>query len=468
MNPFARLRRDARAIWQAGVDAVRSERLVHNVMQHLGDRVVVCGHAMSLARLSRIVVVGAGKAGAGMAAAVEQVLGPELVAEKVSGWVNVPADCVRPLRKIHLHAARPAAVNEPTAEGVEGSEQILRMVTELGPDDLCLVLLSGGGSALLPAPKPPLTLADKQAVTRYLMHSGATINQLNAVRKRLSRIKGGGLARASRAGHTMTLIISDIVGDPLDMIASGPTCADSTTDAEALRILQEFEATSTGVPQTVFDFLRAAVEQQERAEDSPGTASEIDSPPFPNHVSNHIIGNNQTALAAAGRHAQSLGYHLILLGSDNLGEANQVGQELAERCRGARDGDRPERLPVCLLSGGEPIVRLTKTDLPRKGGRNQQLVLAGLRHLWEAGLERIALLSGGTDGEDGPTDAAGAVADEQLWRMARDKQLEPGPYLEINDAYGYFQQLDGLLRTGPTHTNVMDLRVALVDAPNPK
>ena len=177
-----------------------------------------------------------------MAAAVEDALGEQVVRDQLVGWVNVPADCVRPLRKIHLHPGRPAGVNEPTAEGVAGTQQIIRIVSTLTADDLCLVLISGGGSALMPAPRPPVTLQDKQDVTRFLMAHGATIQELNTVRKRLSQIKGGGLACMSRAGATVGLIISDVVGDPLDVIASGPTHADTSTDASALAILRQFGA----------------------------------------------------------------------------------------------------------------------------------------------------------------------------------------------------------------------------------
>ncbi len=444
------LRDDAIAIWQAGVDAVRSDRLVQNVFRRNGDRLTVCGHEFTLAALRRIAVVGAGKAGAGMAAGVEEALGDDVVDEKVTGWINVPADCVRPLRKIHLHAARPAGVNEPTVEGVEGAEEIIRIVGGLNDRDLCLVLISGGGSALLPAPKPPLTLADKQAVTRFLMRSGADITELNAVRKRLSRIKGGGLARASQAGRLIALVISDIVGDPLDMIASGPTYPDPTKDAEALAVLKKFGAKPPDVPQRVVDYLQDAAQTQEAAAE------------FPANVTNHIIGNNATALEAAADEAQRRGYHVISLGSANAGEANDEGRALAQRCRALRAGDEAASLPVCILSGGEPVVRLTTTDKPRKGGRNQQLVLAGLDALKDDGLDRIVLLSGGTDGEDGPTDAAGAWADVEVLQTARERGLDPQPFLAINDSYGFFRRAGGLLKTGPTHTNVMDLRVALV------
>ncbi|NIL97827.1 MAG: DUF4147 domain-containing protein [Planctomycetales bacterium] len=449
MKNAAQLRDDARAIWQAGLEAVRSERLVRNVIHRQGDQLTICGHCLHALRLRRIAVVGAGKAGAGMAAGVEQSLGADLVREKVGGQVNVPADCLRPLAKIRLHAARPAGVNEPTAAGVEGAERILQLVGALTADDLCLVLISGGGSALLPAPRPPLTLEDKQAVTRFLMHRGATIEELNTVRKRLSRLKGGGLARCSQAGQLIALIISDIVGDPLDMIASGPTYPDRTTDQEALAVLKKYAAAPPDVPPKVLDFLAAAAQRNEAV------------PPFPDNVFNHVIGRNATALAAAAAEAGRRGYQVLSLGSDNRGEANAEGRQLAERCRSLRDDPQAVR-PICLLSGGEPVVHLAKTDQPRKGGRNQQLVLAALQDLQDDGLQRIVLLSGGTDGEDGPTDAAGAWADADILLSARQQNLQMASYLAINDSYSFFQQAGGLLKTGPTHTNVMDLRVALV------
>ena len=235
------LRRDALRIWQAGVDAVRSDRLVRQHLRVEGRTLVIGVDRLDLDRIGRIAVVGAGKAGAGMAAAVEEVLGPGLLEQKqVTGWVNVPEDCVRLLARIHLHGARPPGVNEPTAAGVQGAEEILRIVESLGPDDLCLCLLSGGGSALLPAPVEGITLDDKLAVTRHLSAAGANIQELNTVRKQLSRIKGGGLARACRAGRLVSLIISDVLGDPLDVIASGPTVPDTSTPEAALEVLDRF------------------------------------------------------------------------------------------------------------------------------------------------------------------------------------------------------------------------------------
>ncbi len=235
------LRRDVERIWRAGLEAVRSDRLVAGACASTA-RCSGSKTSRSIWRaFGRIVVVGAGKAGAGMAAGFEQALGRQWLATKqVAGWINVPADCLRPLERLHLHPARPAGVNEPTVEGVDGTGEILRLVESLAPQDVCFVLLSGGGSALLPAPADGITLADKLTVTRRLSAAGANITELNTVRKWLSRIKGGGLARACRAGRLFTLIISDVLGDPLDVIASGPTVIDRSTPAEALAVLERF------------------------------------------------------------------------------------------------------------------------------------------------------------------------------------------------------------------------------------
>ncbi|MES2791530.1 MAG: DUF4147 domain-containing protein [Planctomycetota bacterium] len=449
MVPSPSLLDDLLSIWTAGVDAVRAPQLLRQAIQSDSQHLTVCGESWSWNDLDRIVVVGAGKAGAGMAAALEDILGPHIVDERVTGWVNVPADCVRPLRRITLHPGRPAGVNEPTIEGAQGTARILELADSLQPRDLCLVLLSGGGSALLPAPVPGISLQDKQAVTRFLMSSGATINELNTVRKQLSRIKGGGLARACRQGRMVSLIISDVVGDPLDIIASGPTIPDSSSPQRALEILAQFHATAPQVPQSVFDVLQQAAQTK--------TAPQ----PINDRIRNVVIGNNSVALQAATDRATELGYQVQSFGSDNQGEANAVGRDLAHRCLEELNCTARTE-PVCLLSGGEPIVHLTPTDQPRKGGRNQQLVLAALIELWKADLTRTAILSGGTDGEDGPTDAAGAYLDAEVRTRAIAHGLNPQSFLDACNAYSFFDPAGGLIKTGPTHTNVMDLRVALI------
>ena len=453
---------DAMAIWHAGLAAVRSDRLVRDALRVEGSTLVVGEDDFPLSSIRRILVVGAGKAGAGMASAVEEVLGPRVAAEKqLAGWVNVPADCVRPLPHIHLHAARPAGVNEPTPAGAAGAAEILRRLATLGRDDLCLCLLSGGGSALLPAPVEAITLEDKLAVTQFLSAAGANIEQLNTVRKQLSRIKGGGLARACGAGRLLSLIISDVPGDPLDLIASGPTVEDRSTPADALASLRQFAAHESDIPAAVLRWLttRRAGGVSLRAANAEADAS--GSPGC--RVTNLVIGNNATAVDAAGMEAERRGYsHAMISAREPEGPAEEVGRHLAAMAQQMRDGAPAcGSGPDCLISGGEPVVRLVEPSRRGRGGRNQQLALAALETFWDDGGRDVAFLSGGTDGEDGPTDAAGAFFDAGIMQAARDLGLAPQEFLARNDAYHFFEPLGALLKTGPTHTNVCDLRVVV-------
>ncbi len=444
----AQLRRDALDIWRSGVAAVDSQRLVGKAIRVEGEELIVGQERLRLDSIGRILVVGAGKACAGMAAAVETALGPRLADEKhLAGWVNVPADCTRPLRRIKLHAARPAGLNEPTPAGVAGSEEILRQVAALHSEDLCICLISGGGSALLPAPEG-ITLEDKVSLTRHLSAAGADIAQLNTVRKQLSRIKGGGLARACRAGRLLALIISDVLGDRLDLIASGPTVPDeSSTPDRALEVLEKFPAPDAGFLPRVVQYL-----EQKRSYGLP--------PPPQCQLTNLVIGNNAKAVEAAGVKAESLGYsHAMVCATQGESLAEDVGRHLAGMALRMRS--RPG--PNCLISGGEPVVRLVDPSRRGLGGRNQQLVLAALVRLLPDGAEGIVLLSAGTDGEDGPTDAAGAILDATMPAAMGRLGLDPADYLARNDAYHFFAPLDALIKTGPTHTNVCDLRVVLVD-----
>ena len=436
--------------WTSGTPAsppFDSQRLVAAAIRVEGKELIVGPLRLRLDSLGRILVVGAGKAGAGMAAAVEAALAARLEENRLAGWVNVPADCVRPLRRITLCAARGPGCNEPTPEGVAATEEILRQVAALGPDDLCLSLISGGGSALMPAPEG-VTLEDKLALTRHLSAAGADIVELNTVRKQLSRIKGGGLARACRAGRLVALIISDVAGDPLDLIASGPTVPDdASTPQAALAVLGKFSA-----PDAAF-FTR--VVQYLRQKDADGWL-----PPPICEVTNLVIGNNATAVEAAGARAESLGYdHAMVCAQGPEGLAEDVGRHLADMALRMRA--RPG--PNCLISGGEPAVRLVEPARRGRGGRNQQLALAALLRLAADGAEGIALLSGGTDGEDGPTDAAGAIVDATVLAAVERSGLDATDYLARNDAYHFFAPLGALIKTGPTHTNVGDLRVVVVE-----
>jgi hydroxypyruvate reductase/glycerate 2-kinase len=350
---------------------------------------------------------------------------------------------------IRLHAARPAGTNQPTADGVAGTRRILDLLAAAGPDDVALCLLSGGGSALLPAPAEGITLEDKQQVTALLHACGATINEMNAVRKHLSRSKGGRLAQAFAGRELFSLIISDVIGDPLDVIASGPTAADPTTFADALAVLEKYRLTER-VPPAVRRHL-----EQGRAGQVPETLKHL-----PAHVHNYVIGNNARSLAAARAKAEALGYRVLNLGAYLEGETRHVATALAGVVRSIRADGQPLPPPVCLLSGGETTVTLAEGH--GQGGRNQEFVLAAAVKLGREGLRDVVVLSGGTDGEDGPTDAAGAVADADTLARAETQGLAPAAYLARNDAYHFFAATGDLLQTGLTQTNVMDVRVILI------
>ncbi len=438
----ASARQHALAIWHAAVAAVRPDDLVYAALTDpalpLHDE---------LRRAPRILVVGAGKAGSAMCAGAEAALGDCL--DRLEGLVNVPGMSPERAGKIRRHVARPPGTNQPTAAGVEGSRAMLELVRSAGPHDVCLCLLSGGGSALLPAPVEGITLADKQAVTRRLHECGATINEMNAVRKHLSDIKGGRLAQAFGGRALFSLIISDVIGDPLDVIASGPTAPDASTFADAQAVLKKYQLEGD-VSEPVLRLLESG-----RAGIVPETPKVL-----PAHVHNHVLGNNGRALAAAEAEARRLGYPVLNLGSFLEGETRHVATALAGIVRSILADGQPLRPPVCVLSGGETTVTLTPGH--GLGGRNQEFVLAAAVKLDVAGLERVVVLSGGTDGEDGPTDAAGAVADMGTLERARQLGLCADDFLSHNDAYHFFEATGDLLKTGLTETNVMDVRVMLV------
>ena len=430
---------DARAIWHAAVDAVRPGDLIPAHVR-ADERL-----RAAVAKAKRVLIVGAGKAGAAMAEALEGALGDDL--DKATGIVNVPADAIRPLRRIVLHAARPPASNHPTSDGVAGAEKMLALLRSAGPEDVAICLISGGGSALLPAPDG-VSLEDKQAVTKLLHACGATIHEMNAVRKHLSQVKGGRLAQAFCGRSLFSLIVSDVVGDPLDVIASGPTAADPSTFADALAVLDRF-GLRTKVPAVVGHLERGA------AGLVPETLKEL-----PANVSNIVLGNNARALRAATAKAETLGYRVLNLGSFVEGETRPVATVVAGVVRSIRADGLPITPPACVLIGGETTVTLGPDS--GKGGRNQEFVLAMLHKLGEEGMCGVAVLSGGTDGEDGPTDAAGALADERTLATIRRLGLDVACHLDRHDAYPLFDAIGGLIRTGLTHTNVMDVRVLLV------
>ena len=440
--PPEHLREQALEIWRAAVAAVQPEPLVENAVCNFPE-----DWNAALTAAPRILIVGAGKAGAAMAAGLEVGLGEHL--KKAIGLVNVPEGSERPLARVRLHFARPAGSNHPTASGVDGAVKMLRLLETAGPNDVAVCLLSGGGSALLPAPAAGVTLEAKQHITQLLHAGGATIGEMNAVRKHLSRVKGGRMAEAFRGRLLVSLIISDVVGDPLDVIASGPTAPDPTTFADALAVLERFG---------LLDEAPGAVTERFRA----GAAGKVSETPkrLPPNVHNLVIGSNIVALAAARSIAERLGYRVLDLGPFIEGETREVATVVAGLVRSIRSGGEPIRPPACVLLGGETTVTLGPTG--GLGGRNQEFVLAALIKLGAGHLDGICVLSGGTDGEDGPTDAAGAVGTHETVERAAALGLDPVAFLDRHDSYRFFDAVGGLIRTGLTGTNVMDVRVVLV------
>jgi hydroxypyruvate reductase/glycerate 2-kinase len=427
----ATLRSDARAIWDAAVTAADAARCVLIALTTESAR-------QAVQRARRFIVVGGGKAGALMAAGVEQILALRL--DDVTGIVNVPTGNKHWLRSIRLHVARPAGTNEPTAEGVDGARQMLSLVAAAEPDDLVIALISGGGSALLPAPVEGVSLEDKQDLTRLLHRCGATIVEMNCVRKHLSRIKGGGLAAAAQC-PVLSLIISDVIGDPIDAIASGPTAADSSTFTDAIAVLRKYRI-QDHVPLTVRSYLEAGARGAK-----PETLKSL-----PASVANIVIANNRIALNAAEQAAAIRGYAVHNFGSEVDGETALVAGQFAAKLTQCAPRS-------CLLIGGETTVTLPPDH--GKGGRNSEFVLAALIALESSASRNYVVLSGGTDGEDGPTDAAGAMGDATTLNRARALGHDPADFLRRHDSYAFFDATGDLIRTGLTQTNVMDVRVLL-------
>ena len=461
------LRQDAVDIWNAGVDAVRAEGLVHREVTVDGDRLIIGEQQWKRSDFDRVLVVGAGKAGAAMTRGLLTSLGDWL---PISGWVNVPEGTEAPnivdgkqlSGNVNLYPARPAGINEPTAQGVIGTEKILQKVSNAGQRDLCIALISGGGSALLPAPHPEISLADKLEVTKFLSGAGADITELNTVRKHLSRIKGGGLLMACRAAELITLVLSDVLGDPLDLIASGPTVIDPSTPGQALQVLDTYDHKHC-LPESVYRALRREISSATREPRVQVKASEVC-----RHTT-LVIGNNAVAVDEAGILAERRGYNHVMQSARQCeGAAEDVGRQLAEMALHMLRSESVTHRNDCLITGGEPVVKLAPEVIRGLGGRNQQLILSAYQTLLSRGLSQrewqsLCLLSGGTDGEDGPTDAAGAIIDAEVHQNACRQKLNPDEYLQRNDAYHFFAQTGGLLKTGPTGTNVCDVRVVVVN-----
>lgn len=430
-------REHAISIFSAAVHAVQPSQLMRQHVQLHDDILTVCGRTFSLPARRPVWIFGAGKAAAAMAQALEAILSHV----RLQGMVITKYEHALPLQHIHVaEAGHPL----PDDNGVRATAQMVAQLQSVQAGDVLLFLLSGGASALLADYPEGASLAQVQQVFELLLKSGADIHEMNVVRKHLSAVKGGQLALLADTDAWCSLILSDVVGDDLSVIGSGPTVPDPSTFSDAVAILDKYNLT-TLLPAAIQDHLRR------------GSAGTIAETPKPGHaglhaVNNFLIGSNTIALEAAAQKAISLGYATQVLTSAARGLATAIAAELvtAASCwKGSR--------PACILMGGESTVTVTGQGL---GGRNQHLALAaGLLLAAQAG---ITILSAGTDGTDGPTDAAGAVTDRELMLHAAAQGLDAAHYLAQHDAYHFFEKAGGLIKTGPTQTNVMDIMLAII------
>jgi glycerate 2-kinase len=422
-------RKHALQIFRAALDAADPLRAVLAHVSFDGRVLAVGRRHYSLSQFEHVYVLGAGKAGAAMARALDTLLDRRIT----TGAVNVPEGQQPRLRRVELQASGHPV---PDQRGVEGAQRIMELARLAQRRDLVICVISGGASALLPAPVGGLTLAAKQEVTRKLLACGATIQEMNTVRKHLSQVKGGRLARLAHPARVVALILSDVIGDDLDVIGSGPTVADPSTVADARAVLERY-----GVALPL-----ALLEETPKPDD-----------PALRKVQNVIVGSNRQAIAAAEKKARELGYRTLVLSTTIAGETREIAAMHAAIAREILTSGRPVRRPACVLSGGETTVTLRGAGL---GGRNQEFVLAAAIALEGA---PVTVFSAGTDGIDGPTGAAGAFADAATLSRARELGLEDArAYLDRNDSYRFFEPLNALVKTGPTGTNVMDVRLMLV------
>ncbi|MCP9440221.1 MAG: glycerate kinase [Nitrospira sp.] len=425
----------------AGLCAADPHRGLLHIVSRRGQLLRIGRHVYDLSRYERLVVVGAGKASARMAQSLESILGSRIE----GGLVVVKTGHRAPLRRITVvEAAHPI----PDRAGLRAAERIKALVGDLTSHDLLIVLLSGGASSLLPAPVPGLTLADKRRTTDLLLRSGASINEVNAVRKHLSQLKGGGLARSTKA-TIVTLVLSDVIGDDFGTIGSGPTAPDPTTFADAIDVLKRYKiwrAAPPAVRRHLLQGLKGTVPETLK----PG-ASRL------RRVRHLIIGNNRTMIEAVARAAKRAGIHVRLLSTPVTGEARREAERFVRTGKRLLSGSGGFRRPICLIAGGEPTVTVTGQG---KGGRAQEFATAAAFHLQT--IPKAWLAAVGSDGTDGPTDAAGAVVTEGTVARARSLGVDLLSALNRHDTYHALHTLGCHIRTGPTGTNVNDLYLLLL------
>jgi len=447
-DPLPDYREIVRRIMAAALDAVDPERAVLNAIRREGDTLYISGRPYDLAEIDRVILVGGGKAGAPMAKAVAAVVGDRLhscvvnvkdgytLSKQQAAEMAEQASC--PVR--FIEAGHPT----PNEAGVEGARLMADSLQGVTDRDLVLCVISGGGSALISLPAEGIALGDIQALTDLLLRSGATINEMNTVRKHLSAIKGGGLARLTQPARLVALLLSDVVGNPLDVIASGPTVPDTTTFADAGDVLAKYDLTDR-VPEPVRRRLMAGAAGRIADTPKPGD-------PIFDRVQTLVVGSNDIAAARAVEQARQEGLHSLLLTTYLEGEAREVAKVAAALAKEMVMSGQPLARPACLVAGGETTVTIRGEG---KGGRNQELALAAALAL--EGWDGVLVATLATDGTDGPTDGAGGIVDGDSAARARDLGLDPAAYLRNNDSYHLLQKTGELVITGPTNTNVNDL-----------
>lgn len=439
---FGNARAIARDVMRAALDAVDPAEAIRRVMRREGHSLVVGPLAYHLGHYRRVVVVGAGKAGAPMARAVEEVLG-DLVTE---GHVNVKVGHLDRTRVVNLHEASHPV---PDQAGIDGTARIVDLVQGAGAGDLVICLISGGGSALMLLPEDGITLEDYRALTDALLRSGADITRINTIRKHVERVKGGRLAELAAPADVLAFVLSDVVGNPLDFIASGPTVPDTTTFADAWQVLVDFDLVGR-IPASIEARLRAGL-----AGAVPETPKQGD--PLFDRVRTVVVGSNEIAAAAAADRARALGLTPLHLTSFLEGEAREAAKFVVAIAREVALHDRPVSAPAVIICGGETTVTVRGNG---RGGRNQELAVAAGIAL--AAVPNVLVAALATDGTDGPTDAAGGLADAGSAARLRAAGVDPRATLAANASYDALAAIGDLLVTGPTNTNVNDLTFAFV------
>jgi len=441
---MSNLRRHANEIFKHVLGTLDPEQLVKEKVSILDSTLVVEEREYGLNNYENIYVVGGGKACAPMAKAMEDILGDKID----DGLIVVKYNHGLPLKKIEtIEASHPI----PDKNGVRGTSNILRLLSKTGEKDLIICLISGGGSALLVQPHKEITLQDIQTTSAELLACGAAIDEINTVRKHLSSIKGGQIAKAAYPSTLITLILSDVVGDPMDIIASGPTVPDESTFEDAYAIIQKYSLEEK-MPNSACGFLKRG--KMGKIEETPEAGNEI----FDN-TQNIIVGSNRIALEAAEKRAREMGYNTIILSSLVEGESRDAAKFLAAIAKEVSRTGTPIPKPACIIAGGETTVTIRGKG---KGGRNQEFALSAAMEI--EGCEGVVILSAGTDGTDGPTDATGAIVDFNTCKDAREKSnLNPEEFLSRNNSYNFFKKTGEHIITGPTMTNVMDIMISLID-----